>query len=107
MYELANKFLSDPWDDAGEEETLGGGEDMEFDEDEEEQEDEEEREDEGIGEESEDESEMDDEEEADNDEGAVSNDEIEIEEAGYDERMAIINAIRGNGRFGEVHLQYL
>ncbi|PAV76127.1 hypothetical protein WR25_11664 [Diploscapter pachys] len=101
MYELANKFLSDPWDDAGEEETLGGGEDMEFDEDEEEQEDEEEREDEGIGEESEDESEMDDEEEADNDEGAVSNDEIEIEEAGYDERMAIINAIRGNGRFGE------
>ena len=106
MYELANKFLSNPWDDAGEEETLGGGEDMEFDEDEEEEEDEEEREDEGIGEEPEGEPELDNDEVADNNDGAVSDDEIEIEETGYDE-MAIIDAIRGNGRLGEVHLQYL
>ncbi|PAV90765.1 hypothetical protein WR25_01618 [Diploscapter pachys] len=98
MYELANKFLCDPWNDAGEEETLGGGDDIELEEEEEEDE---EREDEGIGEESEGEPELNDNEEADNDDGAVSNDEIEIEEAGHDERMAIINAIRGNGRFGE------
>ena len=100
MYELANKFLSNPWDDAGEEGTLGGEEDMEFDEDAEEQEDE------GIGEEPEGEPELDNDEVADNNDGAVSDDEIEIEETGYDE-MAIIDAIRGNGRLGEVHLQYL